>query len=136
MIEILATAEMAEADRLTIAGGIAGLSLMENAGSAVAEAVAATAYRQSGRRPRRSREQWWRRFCRRQTCSPKEAMRCNILLVGAPEKLKGDAAASAKAWNGPIAAGGACRRLGAPTSSSMRCLAPASTGRSMASRGR
>ena len=40
MIEILSTAEMAEADRLTIAEGKAGLTLMENAGKAVAQAVA------------------------------------------------------------------------------------------------
>ena len=41
MIEILSNAEMAEADRLTIAGGVAGLALMENAGKAVAQAVSA-----------------------------------------------------------------------------------------------
>ena len=41
MIELLTTAEMAEADRRTIAGGVAGIELMENAGRSVADTVAA-----------------------------------------------------------------------------------------------
>jgi ADP-dependent NAD(P)H-hydrate dehydratase / NAD(P)H-hydrate epimerase len=39
MIELLSNAEMAEADRQTIAGGTPGIRLMEQAGSAVADAV-------------------------------------------------------------------------------------------------
>jgi len=44
---LLSPQEMAEADRLTIAGGIPGIALMENAGRAVADAVA----RRWSRRP-------------------------------------------------------------------------------------
>jgi hydroxyethylthiazole kinase-like uncharacterized protein yjeF len=45
MNELLSTSEMGEADRRTIAGGVAGITLMENAGRAVADAVAALGVR-------------------------------------------------------------------------------------------
>ena len=41
MIELLTNAEMAEADRRTIAGGVPGIRLMERAGEAIADAVRA-----------------------------------------------------------------------------------------------
>src|SRR5256885_414189 len=41
MIELLSTAEMGQAERLAIEGGITGMTLMENAGRAVADCVAA-----------------------------------------------------------------------------------------------
>lgn len=104
MIEILSNAEMAQADGLAIAGGIAGIELMEHAGNAVAEAAAAR-------------------------CAPGSRVvvvagpgnnggdglvaarllaargyAATVLFSGAPERLKGDAALAAKAWAGPLAA--------------------------------
>ena len=50
MIELLTADEMARADTLAIAGGVAGATLMENAGRAVAEEVARALPRPGDRR--------------------------------------------------------------------------------------
>ena len=103
MIEILTSDEMGEADRLTIAGGVPGLTLMENAGSAVAQAVVA---RQSaGSRvvvlagPGNNGGDG---FVAARVLA-QHHYRMKILLVGDREKLTGDAAAAANRWNGPVA---------------------------------
>jgi ADP-dependent NAD(P)H-hydrate dehydratase / NAD(P)H-hydrate epimerase len=102
MIEILTNAEMGEADRRTIAGGVAGLTLMENAGRAVAHAAAAR--RAAGSRvvvvagPGNNGGDGF--VAARLLGEAGYAV--TVLLVGAPDALKGDAAAAAKAWTGPV----------------------------------
>lgn len=100
MIELLTTAEMAEADRLTMAAGTSGAALMERAGQAVADQVAARGDRVIA-----------------VVCGPGNnggdgfvAARClrdigrsvRLLLVGEPDRLQGDAAEAAQRWSGSI----------------------------------
>jgi hydroxyethylthiazole kinase-like uncharacterized protein yjeF len=104
MIEILTNAEMAQADRLAIAGGVAGIRLMENAGSAVAEAVVAR--RSGGSRvvvvagPGNNGGDG---FVAAKLLAAR-GFAVELLLAGDAKALKGDAALAAKAWTGPIAA--------------------------------
>jgi hydroxyethylthiazole kinase-like uncharacterized protein yjeF len=104
MIELLSNGEMAQADSRTIAGGIAGIDLMENAGRAVADAVAAV--RISGHRvvvvagPGNNGGDGF--VAARLLAERGYAV--NVLLVNAAARLKGDAALAAKKWTGAVAA--------------------------------
>jgi hydroxyethylthiazole kinase-like uncharacterized protein yjeF len=102
--ELLTTAEMAEADRLTIAGGRPGVDLMEQAGIAVADAAANL----PGRRvvvvagPGNNGGDGF-------VAARHLAVRgydARVSFVGDRNKLRGDAAAAAAAaaarWSGPV----------------------------------
>ena len=103
MIELLSNAEMAKADRLTIAGGVAGITLMERAGAAVADAVAA-------RHPVGSRvvvlagpgNNGGDGFVAARLLAQR-GFSMHLMLAGEVARLKGDAAAAAAKWKGPIA---------------------------------
>ncbi len=138
MIELLTTAEMAEADRLTIAAGTPGIELMENAGRAVADAVA----RRQSAAARRSSV----------VAGPGNNggdgfVAARILAErGYPVRLS--AARRPRPAQGRCGGGGAALAAGRSSAadarsargrrprSSMRCSAPASTGRSKARRAR
>jgi hydroxyethylthiazole kinase-like uncharacterized protein yjeF len=100
MIELLTNTEMAQADRLAIAGGIAGIDLMEKAGRAVAERVAAR--HSTGSRiavvagPGNNGGDG---FIAARVLSER-GFSVRMLLAGDVGKLKGDAAEAARRWSG------------------------------------
>jgi ADP-dependent NAD(P)H-hydrate dehydratase / NAD(P)H-hydrate epimerase len=104
MIELLNTAEMAEADRLTIASGVAGIELMERAGAAIAAALATR--HKSGSRvavvagPGNNGGDG---FVAARLLAER-GYSVQVLLAGEAARLKGDAAIAAKRWSGPVAA--------------------------------
>ena len=102
MIELLTTAEMAEADRLAIAGGVAGITLMENAGRAVADCVAAnhpaTARVVVVTGPGNNGGDGF--VAARLLVERGYAVR--LLLMGSLDRLKGDAALAAQRFGGTI----------------------------------
>jgi len=99
--ELLSTAEMAEADRLTIASGVKGVALMEAAGRAVADRAAHLIRRRGGRRIE-------------VLCGPgnnggdgyvaahallEMGFDAEVRALGDPRALKGDAAWAYDLWN-------------------------------------
>jgi hydroxyethylthiazole kinase-like uncharacterized protein yjeF len=113
MLELLNTTEMAEADRLTIAGGVPGIDLMERAGAVVAAAVIA-------RHPIGSRlavvagpgNNGGDGFVAARHLADR-GYRVEVLLVGEASRLKGDAAQAAVKWKGVVAPAEARRLEGA-----------------------
>ena len=103
MIEVLTNDEMAQADRLTIAGGIAGIELMENAGKAVADAVSARC--SPGGRiavvagPGNNGGDGFVAA----RCLAERGYQVDVQLVGERNALKGDVAIAASKWGGPVA---------------------------------
>jgi ADP-dependent NAD(P)H-hydrate dehydratase / NAD(P)H-hydrate epimerase len=104
MIELLTTTEMGEADRLAMAGGIAGMTLMENAGRAVADRVAANhatgAFVVVVAGPGNNGGDG---FVAGRLLA-QQGYDVRVLLVGGRDRLKGDAALAAQRWSGPIEA--------------------------------
>ncbi|MDI3471638.1 MAG: NAD(P)H-hydrate epimerase/ADP-dependent (S)-NAD(P)H-hydrate dehydratase [Pseudolabrys sp.] len=102
MIKLLTTAEMAEADRLTIAAGTPGAVLMERAGRAVADAVAARC--PLGRKvavvagPGNNGGDGFVAAC----ILAERGYSVRVLLLGEAGRLKGDAAGAAAKWTGPV----------------------------------
>ena len=104
MLELLTNTEMAEADRLTAAGGVPSFTLMENAGRAVADAVAAV-------HPVRARilvvagpgNNGGDGFVAARILSER-GFDVQVLLVGNRDRLQGDAAMAAQRWAGSTGA--------------------------------
>jgi hydroxyethylthiazole kinase-like uncharacterized protein yjeF len=103
MIELLSNVEMGQADRLTIGGGVPGIALMENAGKAVADAVAACC--SPGSRVvvvAGSGNNGGDGFVAARLLAAR-GYNVKVLLAGELAALKGDAALAAKKWSGVVA---------------------------------
>lgn len=103
MNELLTPDEMAEADRLTIAGGTPGLTLMENAGAAVADATAALMPQGRVTVVAGPGNNGGDGFVAARLLAER-GHNAKVVLVGDPDRLKGDARAAFERWRGPVEA--------------------------------
>src|SRR5207244_7426627 len=96
------SAEMAEADRLTIAGGVPGIELMENAGRAVADRVGARHATGSAvavvAGPGNNGGDG---FVAGRILAER-GYRVRLMVTGSIDRLKGDAALAARRWSGTV----------------------------------
>ena len=99
--EILTVAEMGEADRLTIGSGIASSTLMDNAGSAVADAVDANYPVASVAVLCGPGNNGGDGFCAAVHLR-KRGYDVRVSCLAEPASLEGDAAEMAKRWRGPV----------------------------------
>lgn len=99
MIELLTAAEMAEADRLTIAGGTPGIDLMENAGRAVADAAVAMPQARRVLVVAGPGNNGGDGFVAARHLAER-GYEVRVSLVGDRDMLKGDAARAAERWAG------------------------------------
>lgn len=101
-LELLTTDQMARADRLTIEGGVSGMTLMENAAAAIARTVNQILQRTSGRRililcgPGNNGGDGFVAARLLQAMRYKVRVACMV----PPDALRGDAARAAAGWRG------------------------------------
>ena len=113
-VELLTNTQMAEADRLTIEGGVPGMALMEKAGAAVARVASQILAKTSGRRvvvlcgPGNNGGDGYvaARILRGQR------LKVRVAALTPPERLRGDARQAAESWNGPVERADCCRLNG------------------------
>jgi ADP-dependent NAD(P)H-hydrate dehydratase / NAD(P)H-hydrate epimerase len=101
MIELLTTTEMTEADRLTIAGGISGIDLMENVGRAVADAACRILQGRSVVVVAGPGNNGGDGFVAARILADR-GHPTRVAFVGEISRLKGDAARAADRWHRPL----------------------------------